>query len=138
MALTEKQERFCRNIVSGLSGKDSYISAYDTNCNNQVAYNEASKLLLREDIQKRIADIRKPLEEAVQIDALNERQKRIAYIENRIAICEKKEDEQALIRWNDMLCKILSLYKETENTETQENNVTQLDITALKKLSGAS
>ena len=138
MALTEKQEKFCRCIISGMSGKDSYLTAYNTKCNNQVAYNESSKLLLRDDIQKRIADMRKPLEQAEQINAINARQKQIEYIESRIKICEEKEDEQSIIRYTDMLNKINSLYKETENETKNENVLDNVNSDMLKRLTGVS
>ena len=138
MALTPKQEKFCQCIVSGMSGKDSYLSAYDTKCNEQVAYNEASKLLLREDIQKRIFDIRKPLEQAAQIKALNAREQQIKAIQERIELCKQKDDEQSLIRYYDMLNKIYALYKETETEVKPESTVNNLDISVLKRLSGVS
>lgn len=136
MALTQKQETFCQNIVSGMSGKDSYLAAYNAKCNDQVAYNEASKLLLRKDIQKRIFDMRKPLEQAAQIKALSARDKQIQQIEERIAICKDKEDEQSLIRYYDMLNKIFNLYKDVEQEQKPESNVNTLDISTLKRLSG--
>ena len=138
MALTPKQEKFCQCIVSGMSGKDSYLSAYDTNGNVNNAYVESSKLLLRDDIQKRILELRKPQEEAAKIQGFNARQKQIEEIEKRIEICKQKEDEQSLIRYYDMLNKIYALYKETEQETKQESNVNNLDTSLLKRLSGVS
>ena len=138
MALTPKQEKFCQNIVSGMSGKDSYISAYDTKGHANTAYVEANKLLLREDIQKRIFTLRKPLEQAAQLKTLSARDKQIQEIEERILICKDREDEQSLIRYYDMLNKIYALYKETEQEQKQESTVSTLDVNTLKRLSGAS
>ena len=138
MALTPKQEKFCQNIVSGLNGKESYLAAYNANCSEQVAYNEASKLLLRKDIQQRIFDIRKPLEQAAQIKALSARDKQIQEIEERIKLCKEREDEQSLIRYYDMLNKIYALYRETETEQKTDSNVNNLDISVLKRLSGVS
>lgn len=138
MALTPKQEKFCQCIVSGMSGKDSYLTAYDTNCKPDTAYVESSRMLLREDIQNRIKELRKPQEEAAQIKAINAREEQIEYIKSRIAICEQKDDEQSLIRWNDMLNKIHALYKDTEEAKQEQNTVVNLDMDTLKKLSGAS
>ena len=138
MALSPKQEKFCRNIAEGKSGKDSYLDAYETKCIPQVAYNEASKLLLREDIQKRIAEIRKPLEDAVNITTLTAREKQITEIKERIEICKQKDDESSLIRYLDMLNRIYSLYKDNEQTEQTSSTVNSLDISTLKRLSGAS
>ena len=131
---SKKQEKFCQCIVSGMSGKDSYLAAYDTNGSDQFLYNESSKLLLREDIQARIKTLRKPLEQAAQIKGLNARQEQIEFIKKRIAICEQKEDEQSLIRWNEQLNKIYALYKEVEQEEKQDQTVNNLDTNILRKL----
>lgn len=138
MALTPKQEKFCQCIVSGMSGKDSYLSAYDTNGNVTNAYVEANKLLLREDIQKKIFALRKPLEQAAQLKTLSARDNQIKEIQERITICKQKEDEQSLIRYYDMLNKIYALYKETDTEQKPESTVNNLDINALKRLSGVS
>ena len=138
MALTPKQEKFCQNIVSGMSGKDSYISAYDTKCSDNTAYTEANRLLLREDIQKKILTLRKPQETAAQLKALSARDTQIQEIQDRILICKQKDDEQSLIRYYDMLNKIYALYKDTEIEQKHDNTVSSLDINTLKKLSGAS
>lgn len=138
MALTPKQEKFCQCIVSGMSGKDSYLSAYDTNGNVNNAYVEANKLLLREDIQQRIFTLRKPQEEAAKIQGLNARQKQIDFIQSRIEHCLMVDDEQSIIRYTDMLNKINALYKETEQETKPESSVNNLDISVLKRLSGVS
>lgn len=138
MRLTPKQEKFCQCVVSGMSYKDAYLTAYDTNCNDRVALNEGSKLALRDDIQKKILDMSKPLQKAAQIQGLNAREERINFILERIRICEEKDDEQSLIRWNDQLCKIYALYKETEQEQKTDNTVNNLDISTLKRLSGVS
>lgn len=138
MALTEKQEKFCRCIVSGMTGKDSYITAYESNCKPDTAYVEANRLLSREDIQARLAVLRKPLEEAAKTQALSARDEQINFIKERISICKAKEDEASIIRYTDMLNKINALYKDSEPEQKQENSVVKLDMDTLKKLSGAS
>ena len=138
MALTPKQEIFCQNIVSGMSGKDSYLSAYNTKCNDNTAYTEANKLLLREDIQTRIFALRKPQEQAAQIKALSARDKQIEFIQSRIEHCLTTGDEQSIIRYTDMLNKINALYKDTEQEVKPESTVNNLDISVLKRLSGVS
>lgn len=136
--LTNKQLQFCKNIVSGMSNKDAYINAYDTKCSDNTAYTEAYKLLLREDIQTKIKTLSKPIEQAEQITILNERSKQIEYIKSRITLCEQKEDEQSIIRYTDMLNKILALYKEQENEQKTDNKVNKLDTSTLIKLADIS
>lgn len=138
MALTPKQEKFCRCIVSGMSGKDSYIASYDTNASEQVIRNEANKLLQRDDITERIAELSKPLQNHAVNTAISARQQQIDFINERIAICKQKEDEQSIIRYTDMLNKINALYKDTEEAKQEQNTVVNLDMDTLKKLSGAS
>lgn len=134
MALTQKQELFCNNVVSGMSYKDAYLNAYDTKCNDRVALNEGSKLALRDDIQERIKTLSKPLQRAAQIQGLNVRQERIEYIKKRIELCEKKEDEQSIIRYTDMLNKIDNLYNDKEEQKENDNNLTSLDTSILEKI----
>ena len=136
LALTTKQHKFCENIVAGYGTKEAYINAYNNNSNDNTAYKEATKLLAREDIQAAIKDMRKPLIIHAQTQAFSNREKQIKEIETRIAICKEKEDENSLIRYYDMLNKLYNLYKETETDKQAENNIDNLDISALQKLSG--
>ena len=134
MALTEKQERFCQCIISGMTNKDSYITAYDSKGSDQNAWNESGKLLQREDIQARLAVLRKPLEEAARTKALSAREEQISFIKERISICKEKDDEQSIIRYTDMLNKINGIYKDTEEAKQEQNTVVNLDMDTLKKL----
>lgn len=106
MGLTPKQERFCQCIVSGKSGKDSYMEAYDSKGSAQNAYNEASKLLQREDIQARLAVLRKPLAEAARTTALSERERKREVLWNII----QNGDDNAKCRALDILNKMDAEY----------------------------
>lgn len=133
MALTMKQERFCENIVKGLNGIDSYMNAYD--CKSKHAANvESTKLLKRDDITERIKELNKPILNMVQNTAINARDTQIKAIRDRIAVCIAKEDENSLIRYYDMLNKIYALYKESEQPQQKENNVSDLNTDTLLKL----
>ena len=131
MALTPKQEKFCQCIVSGMSGKDSYIAAYDTKCSDQVAYNEASKLMLREDIQKRIADIRKPLEKALRTQVMTEREKKRQWLWNMI---ENAANDSDRIRAMDILNKMDSEYINIQRIEKDETPINDLPTETLLRL----
>lgn len=136
--LTPKQERFCQCIVSGMDGTTAYKTAYDTKAKDKVCNNESRILLMRDDITERIAELRKPLINHAQNNALNERQQQINDIKERIEICKNKEDEQSLIRYYDMLNKIYGVYKDAEPDQKTENTVTGLDTATLVKLSGTA
>lgn len=74
--LTAKQIKFCEHYIKGNSGKDSYSYAYDCNGSDQMMYNEASKLLARDDIQEYLKTLRKPLEENARSQVISEREKK--------------------------------------------------------------
>ena len=135
MALTPKQEYFCRLVASGKDYTTAYLTAYDWNGSKAGAANESLILANKPEIQEKIKTLIKPMEIAAQKESVNARQQRIDFILERIRICEEKEDEQSLIRWNDQLCKIYALYKETETEQKPESTVNNLDISVLKRLS---
>ena len=131
--LTAKQKEFCKNIVQGKTNIDSYMAAY--NCNNYNTANvESTKLLKRDDITAYIKELNKPIINTIQNNVLNDRKKQINFILNRIEICKEKEDEQSIIRYTDMLNKILALYKDTEQEQKTDNKVNNLDTSTLIKL----
>lgn len=137
MALTTKQDNFCVHIANGKNGIESYMLAYD--CNSRTAANvESTKLLKRDDITARINELRKPIINLYQNKAISERQKQIEEIQERIAICKAKEDENSLIRYMDMLNKIYALYKDTEADTKPANPLDTVNNEILQKLIGSA
>lgn len=134
MALTQKQELFCREVVAGKSYKDAYITAYDTNAKDTTVRTESARLALREDIQERIKALSKPLQVASQIEGLNKKDERIKYIQERIKLCEERQDESSILRYVDMLNKIDNLYKEINDNKENDNSLTNLDTSILAKI----
>ena len=131
--LTEKQKQFCKNIVAGMTYKDSYINAYNTNCSEQVAYNESSKLMMRDDIQAEIKRISRPLEKAYQSSMISEREKKRQWLWDMINNPEVKDSDR--ISAMNILNKMDSEYINiTQTIEDKETNIEQLDTTTLKAL----
>jgi phage terminase small subunit len=131
--LTGKQQKFCECIVKGMTGIDSYMTAYNSN-NKNVANVESTKLLKRDDITAYIKELYKPIKNHNENMLINERQQQIDFIKSRIQECIKKDDEQSLIRWNEQLNKIYALYKEAEQEQKTDNKVNNLDTSTLIKL----
>ena len=129
--LTPKQEKFCECIVSGMSAKDAYTTAYNTKASEQVLYNESSKLMLRDDIQARIADMRKPLIQAAQQTALSEREKKRAWLWNMI---ENAANDSDKLRALDILNKMDSEYINIQRIEKDETPISELDTNKLIEL----
>lgn len=136
--LTDKQEQFCRNIVSGMTGKDSYISAYKNNSNDNTAYKESMKLLGKEEIQVRIKELRKPLEVQAQVTAQTERERIKDLLWQRIQYCIDNNDDAAIVRYTDQLNKLNGDYINITKDITEEKTaVNNLDTDTLKLIAGA-
>lgn len=130
--LTPKQEKFCQCIVSGMSGKDSYIAAY--NCNSdRVAYNESNVLLKRDDITARINELSKPVQNHAQNTAISEREKKRQWLWDMIHNAEKDSDRIAAM---NLLNKMDSEYLNI-NVNRNESGIdlNGIDINTLKTLS---
>ena len=130
--LTPKQEKFCQCIVSGMSAKDSYIAAYDTKASDQTIRTEASKLMLREDIQDRIEDLTKPIQKAVQATALTEREKKRSFLWNMINNPATSDSDK--LRAMDILNKMDSEYININKTIEDKPDISNLDTSTLIKL----
>lgn len=57
--LTQKQERFCQNIVSGMSQSDAYRDAYqNTKMSDKTIWEKASVLAKKDKVRERIEELR--------------------------------------------------------------------------------
>ena len=111
-----------------MSGKDAYITAYNSSGSDQNAYNESSKLLAREDIQERLKVLRKPLEEHVRTTIISEREKKRAWLWNMI---ENATNDSDRIRAMDILNKMDSEYVNIQRIEKEETPISELDTNKL-------
>ena len=134
MSLTPKQEKFCQCIVSGMSGKDSYITAYENNSNDNTAYKESMKLLARDDIQSRIKELRKPLELHAQTTALTETERIKNILWTELENARQQQDHTAIARYTDQLNKLNNAYKDNNIVDNNDNDISSLDTTKLVKL----
>jgi phage terminase small subunit len=137
LSLTPKQEKFCQCIVSGMSGKDSYLTAYENNSNDNTAYKEAMKLLDRDDIQQRIKELRKPLELHAATTALTETERIKRILWEEIENARQQQDHAAIARYTDQLNKLNNAYKDT-TTIDNDNTLDNMDTSKLLKLVGTA
>lgn len=103
--LTQKMKDFCHAYARTGSATEAYLEAYDGQ-NKDVARNEGSKLLLRDDITEYLKEINQPTVNKI----INEREKKRKMIWRAIERCEAKEDEAGMARWMDILNKMDSEY----------------------------
>ncbi len=66
--LSEQQEKFCRNIVEGMSQTEAYAKAGYKGAGKQLGDN-ASRLIANDRVAARIAEMRQKAAENTQIDA---------------------------------------------------------------------
>lgn len=129
MALTPKQEKFCRCIVSGMSGKDSYLAAYDCN-SDTTAYQESYVLLQRDDIKEYISTLKKPIEQHAIDTAINEREKKRSWLWYMIDTAESDSDR---LRAMDILNKMDSEYININRTiQDDQTAISNLDTNTLR------
>ena len=131
MSLTPKQEKFCQCIVAGMSAKDSYNTAYDTNGKDRTSINEANKLLKRDDITARIKELRIPVQNHAQNIAINEREKKRQWLWDMI---EHAANDSDRLRAMDILNRMDSEYMYTQIQETKNTEIQELNTDTLLKL----
>lgn len=135
LALTEKQERFARNIVSGMTAKQAYIAAYNTKANDRVIYNESAKLLNNPAIAERLKELRKPLEAHAQSTALSEREKKRAILWDMVN--DANRDDSTRLKALDLLNKMDSEYINiNRNIDDKKPEISGLSMEALTRLAG--
>lgn len=132
MSLTPKQEKFCQCIVSGMSAKDSYRTAYNTKANDKTVYTESTKILAREDVTKRLEELRKPLENQARTTAISEREKKRSWLWNMIE--NESVSESDRLRAMDLLNKMDAEYININRNIEEKTDISKLDISALEKL----
>ena len=133
--LTPKQEKFCRCVVSGMSAKDSYLMAYDTKCNDRVAINEGSKLMLRDDIRQAIESMTKPLQEIAQQKALTERERIKNILWDRLQKAIERGDDATIVKYTDQINRMNAEYINiNRNIDDKPTEIDQLDADTLRRL----
>lgn len=133
--LTPKQMKFCEYYITGLSGKESYLKAYSSTCNDTTAYTEATRLLSRDDIQEYLKVLRKPLEEHARTTVVSEREKKRAIIWEEIEHAREQQDHTAIARYMDILNKMDAEYINiNRNIDDTHEKLDTLDIDTLKSL----
>ena len=131
MSLTPKQEKFCQCIVSGMSGKDSYMAAYDCKSDN-AAMVESTKLLKRDDVTQRLVELRRPIETLCATKAISEREKKRAVLWDIIENGDNNDKCRAL----DILNKMDAEYTNVNVNKTDSTvKLDNIDLNALRALS---
>jgi phage terminase small subunit len=130
MALTPKQEKFCREVASGKDYTNAYLAAYDWNGGNAGAAIEATKLANKEEIQDRIQSLMKPMEIQAQRQALTETERIKQILWEEIENARQQQDHAAVARYADQLNKLNGAYKDNTPVDN-DNSLNNIDTSKL-------
>jgi len=132
--VTPKENAFAEAIVMGASLADAYKTAYDTKLTGQALHTNGQTVFRRTQVQERIEELRKEVNQkfAISVDAA--RAEQIAFINERIEVCKIREDEQSIIRYTDMLNKIYGIYREQTSEQAEPNKLESIDADALARI----
>ena len=133
--ITAKQKKFAQCIVNGMSTKDAYFAAYDTNTTDNAAYTEGAKLLNNERVQEYIKTIQKPLIAKAASEAISEREKKRQFLWDMINNATNDSDK---LRAMDILNKMDSEYINIQRIEKEDTPIQDLDTKELIKLTRIS
>ena len=129
--LTSKQEKFCLNIVKGMTKYDSYIDAYDAeNMQDATIYAKASSMCKEDKISIRIRELKEPIEKAIREElkyTALESFKKLNEIQE-MALAEEKKEYNSAIKAEDLKGKLANLY----TIQTKELNPTQIVVNSDK------
>jgi phage terminase small subunit len=109
--LTPQQEKFAQLIVSGVNQSDAYRGAYSAGKMSAKSINEeASRMMAHPDVASRVASLRKPIVEAVRIEARMTLESHIAEMDRIKKLAEAKEDYSVALKAEHLRGQAVGLY----------------------------
>lgn len=137
MALTPKQEKFCREVASGKDYTTAYLNSYDWNGSKQGAANEAMILANKKEIQDKITTLIKPIEIQAQTKGISETERIKRILWEEIENARQQQDHAAIARYTDQLNKLNNAYKDNSIVDN-DNSLDNMDTSKLLKLVGTA
>ena len=134
--ITPKQDKFCRNIVSGMSLVDSYADAYDTNGTHGTMRAEASRLMAKDEIRNHIKTLQEPVREAITATSLTDYEKLKKLAIERLQLAISRNDDTIAIKYMDIINKMIGSYVNINHNinDNKPEAIVNLDTAQLKKL----
>ena len=119
--LTEKQEKFCQNIINGMNQADAYRAAYPKNkMADKTIWEAASRLMANSKVTARLQELRKELAQPAIMSA----QERLKWLTERIA--DEDIDINAKLKAIDIMNKMQGEY--TQKIEANVTNEVTINI----------
>ena len=118
--LTEKQEKFVRSLVEGMTQADAYRSAYSTkNMSDKTIHEAASRLVADSKVSARLSELRSQLTQGTIMTA----QKRLEWL---TALIDGENDINAKLKAIDIMNKMQGEY--TQKIEANVTNEVNINI----------
>lgn len=137
MALTPKQEKFCREVASGKDYTTAYLNSYDWNGSKQGAANEAMILANKKEIQDKITTLIKPIEIQAQRQGISETERIKEILWEELQNARNQQDHAAVSRYIAEINKLNGAYKDN-NINDDTNSLDNMDTSKLLKLVGTA
>lgn len=126
--LTAKEEVFCMAVADGKTQYEAYLIAYEPTTANRASIDTMAWQVARKpEVRERIEELRRRRDDAHVYGDINDKNRRIRLIWERIEACMERNDDTSVARYLDQLAKLAGDYV----------NVTK-DITDTKPLKGVS
>jgi len=117
VALTGKQEAFAQAIVSGMNQSDAYRAAYNAGTMSAATINvKASEVMANGKVSVRVAELRKPVVEALQYGL----QEAMAEAAEALEVCREGRQGGAMVSAVTLRAKLSGLLIEKKEIRTGE------------------
>jgi hypothetical protein len=120
--LSEKQEKFCQNIFSGMTQIDAYRDAYDAeNMKDDTVYKRACELMSDGKISGRVDELKAPVIQKLRDVSLITKEGQLERFDEMIALAITTDQVGAAINALKEQTKIMDLYPAQKNVNTNTN-----------------
>lgn len=139
--LTDKERIFALAVADGHTQYDAYKLAYDTTTERrQTVDTNASIVANKPDVKRYIEELRRQKEKAKLYKDINDKDRRIELIWERIEVCREKGDDAAIARYTEQLAKLngdyIHITKDLSNNDQSE--IQNLSTDELKAILGTT
>lgn len=134
--LTDKERTFALAVADGKTQYEAYCIAYDTKSTNRNTIDSNASIVAKKPAVKAyIETLREQKEKAHKYIGINDKQRRIDLIWERIEVCKARGDDAAIARYTEQLAKLNGDYVNiTKNIDDKPNVMNELSTDQLKEL----
>lgn len=134
--LTDKENVFCIAVADGKTQYEAFRIAYNPTTENRASIDTMAWQVARKpEIRARIEELRKRRDDAHVYGDINDKNRRIRLIWDRIEACIERGDDAAVARYLDQLAKLAGDYVNvTKDISEEKKPLTGLTDADLAKL----